>query len=80
MNEFFEPWREVWREGIVPLLNRKGLEALAQVLREDSPSLRSGLTTDPPPLLHHFDSRVTVARAIAYCGWRGRGATNRRCS
>lgn len=73
MNEFFEPWREVWRKGIVPLLSRKGLEALANALRQNSPELRSGATTTPPPLLPLLNQPVESACAIAYCGWRGEG-------
>lgn len=73
MSEILEPWRQVWRHGIVPCLSRKALESLAQALRENSLEIRGGATTTPPPLPHLFDWPVESACAIAYCGWRGEG-------
>jgi hypothetical protein len=64
-------WREVWREGVAPLLPTKGLEALARALADDDPALVQQATTVPPPLQCVRDWPVEAACGIGYCGWQG---------
>lgn len=66
-----ESWRKVWREGLAPLLNTKGLQALKQALEQDDPRLIQGATTTPPPLQCVQDWPVEAACALSFCGWRG---------
>ncbi|MCS7271369.1 MAG: hypothetical protein NZ703_09815 [Gemmataceae bacterium] len=68
-----ETWRQVWREGFVPLLSTAALEALRTALQEDDPRLQQGVTTTPPPLLSLQDWPVEAACALGYCGWQGEG-------
>lgn len=51
MPEILESWRQVWRNGFVPILPRAGLEALRNALIADDPRLMQGCTTSPPPLM-----------------------------
>lgn len=66
-----ESWRRVWRDGFVPSLTNKHLEALAAALRDDDPRLIQGATTTPPPLLCVSDWPIEACCAIGYCGWKG---------
>ncbi len=68
-----EAWRNVWRNGIAPQLSTKGLEALAQACREDSPKLIQGATTSPPPLQCVQDWDTEAACLIGFAGWQGDG-------
>lgn len=68
-----ESWRKVWREGLVPLLSTRSLEALRQGLLTDDTRLLQGATTDPPPLACVADWPAEGACAIGYCGWQGEG-------
>lgn len=64
-------WRQVWRDGFVPVLPTKGLQELATALRTDDPRLMQGSTTTPPPLMCVQDWPVEAACALGYCGWQG---------
>lgn len=68
-----ESWRKVWRDGFVPQLSLKGLEALREALEKDDERLVQGLTILPPPTLRVMDLPVESACAIGYCGWKGEG-------
>lgn len=68
-----ETWRQVWREGLGPLLPAKGLEALRQALLADDTHLQQGATSTPPPLQGIEDWPVEAACAVGYCGWQGDG-------
>jgi len=68
-----ESWRRVWREGVVPQLSTKALEALQEALVKDDPRLMQGCTTNPPPLQCVQDWPVEGGCALAYCGWEGDG-------
>jgi hypothetical protein len=63
-----ETWRQVWRDGFVPVIPRAGLEALRDALRADDPRLTQGSTTTPPPLMAVQDWPVEAACALGYCG------------
>lgn len=66
-----ESWREVWREGLAPLLSRDALVALRNALQRDDPRLIQGATTCPPPLQNVQDWPTEAACALGYCGWQG---------
>jgi len=66
-----ESWRQVWREGFLPVISTSGLEALRDALRGDDPRLTQGSTTTPPPLMCVQDWPVEAACALGYCGWQG---------
>lgn len=66
-----ESWRTVWRDGFVPVLSRKGLEALKAALQADDPRLVQGVTTTPPPLMCVQDWPVEACCALGFCGWQG---------
>lgn len=66
-----DEWKRVWREAVVPLLNRAHLEALRDALRDDDPRLIQGQTTSPPPLQAVADWPVEGACALGFCAWRG---------
>ena len=68
-----EAWRKVWREGLVPLLSTKGLEALKQALQRDDERLTQGATTTPPPMQCVLDWPVEGACVVGYCAWQGDG-------
>jgi hypothetical protein len=68
-----EAWRQVWREGFVPVLSTAALEALREGLISGDPRLQQGATTTPPPLLSLMDWSVEAACALGYCGWQGEG-------
>lgn len=66
-----EAWRKAWREGFLPQLPRKGLEALKKALETDDQGLIQGATTSPPPLVYARDMDVTGACAVTFCGCFG---------
>jgi hypothetical protein len=66
-----ESWRQVWRDGFVPVISTNGLEALRVALQGDDPRLTQGSTTTPPPLMCVQDWPVEAACALGYCGWQG---------
>jgi hypothetical protein len=68
-----ESWRNVWRNGIVPLLSTRGLRALRDALARDDARLIQGATSTPPPMQCVLDWPVEAACAIGYCGWQGDG-------
>lgn len=66
-----ESWRSVWREGFVPVLSDRSLEALRDALINDDTRLTQGATTTPPPLMCVQDWPVEAACALGFCGWQG---------
>src|SRR5436305_828989 len=68
-----EAWRKVWREGLVPLLSTKGLQALKRGLLRDDGRLTQGSTTTPPPMQCVLDWPVEGACVVGYCAWQGDG-------
>jgi hypothetical protein len=66
-----ESWRQVWRDGFVPVLSGTALESLRDALRCDDPRLTQGSTTTPPPLMCVQDWPVEAACALGFCGWQG---------
>ncbi len=68
-----DSWRKVWREGVTPLIETEGLEALRAALVTDDARLLQGATTTPPPLQCVQDWPVEGACALGYCGWQGEG-------
>lgn len=68
-----EPWRQTWRDGIVPQLPGAALIALADALQHDDGSLIQGVTTSPPNLRLMEEWPMECACAIAFAGWRGCG-------
>lgn len=66
-----ESWRIVWRNGFVPVLSTRALEALRDALRSDDPRLVQGATTTPPPLMCVQDWPAEAACALGFCGWQG---------
>jgi len=68
-----ESWRKVWREGVAPLIEANGLQALRAALVSDDARLLQGATTTPPPLQCVQDWPVEAACALGYCGWQGEG-------
>jgi hypothetical protein len=61
-----EAWRKVWREGLVPQLTTLGLEGLKKALGEDRPSLITGSTSYPPPLMCMQDEPVEKCCPLCY--------------
>jgi len=68
-----DSWRNVWREGLAPLLSTTSLEVLRRALLTDDSRLLQGATTTPPPLQCVQDWPVEAACALGYCGWQGEG-------
>ncbi|MCI0685316.1 MAG: hypothetical protein L0Y71_24725 [Gemmataceae bacterium] len=68
-----ERWQRVWREGLVPRLSRRSLQALKTALLRDDPRLIQKRTMTPPPLLGLHDAEVEAACALGLCGWQGDG-------
>ncbi len=66
-----ELWRNVWRNGFVPVLSTSGLVALREALQNDDPRVVQGATTTPPPLLCVQDWPVEACCALGFCGWQG---------
>ena len=67
-----ETWRICWREGIVPSLTRRHLEALKEALETDDPRLIQGLTSLPVGDAAQ-GLAASAACALGFCGWRGDG-------
>ena len=68
-----ENWRNVWRNGFIPVLTSNGLANLRDALRSDDLRLVQGATTTPPPLMCVQDWPVEACCALGYCGWQGDG-------
>jgi hypothetical protein len=68
-----EAWRKVWRDGIVPLLSTRGLDALRTALLRDDARLIQGATSSPPPMQCVLDWPIEAACVIGFCGWQGDG-------
>lgn len=68
-----EAWRKVWRDGLVPILPTKGLEALLEALRTDDKTLLQLVTTQPPSLECVRDWPCEGGCALAYVGWKAEG-------
>lgn len=68
-----ESWRQVWRDGFVPVLSTAGLESLREALDKDDPRLTQGSTTTPPPLMCVQGWPCEAACALGFCGWQGDG-------
>src|SRR5262249_11937563 len=68
-----EPWRKVWRDGLLPHISNKGLQALLGALMRDDDQLLQAATTSPPALDVLADWEVEAACALCYCAWQGDG-------
>lgn len=68
-----ETWRQVWRDGFVPVLSTPALTKLKEALARDDPRLLQAATTKPPPNWNSYDMKVEAACAIGFCGWQGDG-------
>jgi hypothetical protein len=68
-----ESWRKVWREGLVPQLTVRGLQAVRRGLLNDDPRLTQGATTTPPPIQCVLDWPVEGACVLGYGAWQGDG-------
>lgn len=68
-----ETWRKVWRQGFLPSLSTRSLEALRVGLMIDDPRLLQSATTSPPPLHALQDWPVEGACVLGYSGWQGEG-------
>jgi hypothetical protein len=66
-----EAWKQVWREGIAPVLPAEGLIALRNALESDDRRLMQGCTTQPPPLSVIRTWKCEGGCAISYAGWLG---------
>lgn len=63
-----ETWRQVWRDGFVPVLSNTSLAALREALEKDDKRLTQGSTTTPPPLMCVQDWPVEAGCAFGFCG------------
>ncbi len=68
-----ESWRQVWRDGVAPVLSTRQLECLRDAMKADDVRLQQGCTTTPPPLMCVADWPVEGACALGFCGWQGDG-------
>lgn len=68
-----ENWRKVWREGLVPELSSRALEALRHALARDDARLIQHSTCTPPPSEIFQDEEVEGACALGFCAWQGDG-------
>lgn len=68
-----ESWRQVWRDGVVPLLSTAGLLALREALASDDRRLAQGRTTSPPPMQCTAEWPVEAACPLAYACAAGLG-------
>jgi hypothetical protein len=68
-----DSWQRIWRNGLVPLLSRRGLEALRQALVRDVSRLVQHATCNPPPSEVFRDEAVEGACAVGFCAWQGDG-------
>ena len=66
-----ESWRNVWRDGLAPVLSTAGLVALRDAVVRNDDRLMQGATTTPPPLQCVQDWPVEAACGVGYCGWQG---------
>ena len=66
-----ESWRNVWRDGLAPVLSTAGLLALRDAVVRNDDRLMQGATTTPPPLQCVQDWPVEAACGVGYCGWQG---------
>jgi len=66
-----ESWRNVWRDGLAPVLSTAGLVALRDAVVTNDDRLMQGATTTPPPLQCVQDWPVEAACGVGYCGWQG---------
>ena len=66
-----ESWRNVWRDGLAPVLSTAGLVALRDAVVTNDDRLMQGATTTPPPLHCVQDWPVEAACGVGYCGWQG---------
>lgn len=63
-----ETWRQVWRDGFVPIIPLDSLKFLRDAVARDDSRLTQGSTTTPPPLMCVADWPVEAACALGYCG------------
>ncbi len=63
-----ETWRKTFRASM-DLLSTLSLTALQAALRDNSPKLIQGATTQPPPLQACASWPVEAACLYGYCGW-----------
>jgi hypothetical protein len=68
-----DSWRQVWRDGLAPVISTRALEILRTALVNDDGRLMQGATTSPPPLQCVQDWPVESACALGFCGWQGEG-------
>jgi hypothetical protein len=68
-----ESWKKVWRDGLVPLLSTRELEALRRGLVRDDARLLQHATCSPPPSEIFHDEAVEGACALGYCAWQADG-------
>jgi hypothetical protein len=61
-------WREVWRDGLAPVLSTTGLGALRNGLKGDDQRIMQGATASPPPLQCVADWPVEAACVIGSSG------------
>jgi hypothetical protein len=66
-------WREVLREGVLPLLSGRQLEAARRGLASDDPAMLQGDTTLPSPAHGRGGEPCEGACFLAYACWRGDG-------
>jgi hypothetical protein len=64
-------WKKVWRDGLVPLLSTRELEALRQGLAGDDMRLIQHATCTPPPSEIFHEEAVEGACALGFCAWQG---------
>jgi hypothetical protein len=69
--EALEPWRDVWRNGVAPLLSVPALAALRDALAADDPRLMQGRTVFPPGCITTLPPERCCAIGLAL--WLGDG-------
>src|SRR5437868_6808018 len=65
-DENLQAWQRVWRVGLVPQFTVAGLEGLRKALLEDRPSLITGSTMMPPPLMSMQHEAVEAVCPLCY--------------
>lgn len=68
-----EPWRNIWRTGIAPLLSSSSLLAIQHALEDDDPHLAQGCIVFPKPVPSCWDLPPLALGLFAYCGMEGEG-------
>jgi hypothetical protein len=68
-----QAWQRCWRDGIVPQLSTRALQALRQGLLCDDKRILQGATCSPAPLACVADWEPEAADAISYALWLGDG-------